>query len=98
LRRCVEIERILGRAGFVLRLRLDTGEVIERDFSDLASKVSGVLSRLADERFFARVKVGHGTLVWPGSIDLSPESIIWGGWPKASAKPKRSMSVPLFTS
>ena len=31
--------------------------------------------RLNDKAFFDEVFVGHGTLVWPGEIDIGPEDV-----------------------
>lgn len=32
-----------------------------------------------DETLFRLVAVGYGTLVWPGEIDIAPETLIWDG-------------------
>jgi hypothetical protein len=34
-----------------------------------------VFERLADLAFFAMVTVDHGTVGWPGGIDLDPDSV-----------------------
>ena len=36
---------------------------------------------LRDPDLFSQVRVERGTVVWPGSIDLCPDVLIWGGTP-----------------
>ena len=33
----------------------------------------------ADDGLFRAVQVEYGTLVWPGGIDIAPETLIWDG-------------------
>jgi hypothetical protein len=35
----------------------------------------GVFQQLRDERIFKTVRVEYGTLVWPGEIDIAPETV-----------------------
>jgi hypothetical protein len=61
-----------------VRLTLSDGVVVERDLCDLLH--GPLLGRLAeDDTLFRRVAVGYGTLVWPGEIDIAPETLIWDG-------------------
>ncbi len=61
-----------------LRLALTDGTVVERDVQDLLW--GPVFERLrADDRAFGRVRASHGTVVWPGNLDLAPETLIWDG-------------------
>jgi hypothetical protein len=39
------------------------------------SELSGVLAPLRDPEFFERVFVDHGTVAWPGDIDLAPDAM-----------------------
>jgi hypothetical protein len=70
---------------------------VERDLTDL---LRGPLFNpiAADEALFGAVHVEYGTLVWPGGIDIAPESLIWdgpdpeegtGARPAASLRPKQ---------
>ena len=38
--------------------------------------------KLRDPEFFALVRAEHGTLMWPGEIDISPETV----WEQARSK------------
>ena len=52
--------------------------MIERDLRDLLR--GPLLGRLAeDDALFRNVAVDYGTLVWPGEIDIAPETLIWDG-------------------
>jgi hypothetical protein len=31
---------------------------------------------------FRRVTVEHGTVCWPGEIDLCPDTVLWNGPPR----------------
>jgi hypothetical protein len=37
------------------------------------SKDAGIFERLRDPSVFDQVHIEHGTLVWPGKVDLSPD-------------------------
>ncbi|MBA2719223.1 MAG: DUF2442 domain-containing protein [Chloroflexi bacterium] len=61
-----------------LRLALTDGTVVERDVQDLLW--GPVFARLrTDDGAFARVRARHGTVTWPGNLDLAPETLIWNG-------------------
>jgi hypothetical protein len=35
----------------------------------------GIFQQLKDEHFFHSVRVEYGTLVWPGDIDIAPDTV-----------------------
>ena len=77
--------KVLG--GFRLQLRLTDGSVVEREISRLLA--GPVFDRIRnDPAEFARVRTAHGTLEWPGEIDLCPDVLIWGGPPRDGAPPR----------
>jgi len=74
----IEIRAVEPLEGRSVRLTLSDGAVVERDLRDLLQ--GPLLGRLADdERLFRLVEVDYGTLVWPGEIDIAPETLIWDG-------------------
>jgi hypothetical protein len=74
----IEIAAVEPLEGRSVRLTLSDGEVIVRDLGDL---LHGPLFEpiAADDSLFRQVRVGYGTLVWPGAIDIAPETLIWNG-------------------
>ena len=67
-----------------LRLTLSDGTAIEREVSDLLR--GPVFERLrTDYAEFRRARVRHGTVEWPGDLDLAPETLIWNGPPRHDA-------------
>ena len=59
-------------------MTLTDGTVIERDLTDLL--VGPVFEPLVmSDDLFRRVGVDYGTLVWPGDVDIAPETLIWDG-------------------
>lgn len=60
---------------FRLRLTFDDGTIGDADFA--GREWRGVLERLGDPAFFARVRVDPelGTVAWPDGIDLAPEPL-----------------------
>ena len=61
-----------------LRLTLTNGAVVERDIQDLLW--GPVFDGLrVDDAAFARVRARHGTVTWPGNLDIAPETLIWDG-------------------
>jgi Protein of unknown function (DUF2442) len=56
-----------------LRLRFEDGVEGEVDFSGLGW--NGVFAPLKDPAYFARVRLGLGTIVWPNEADIAPETL-----------------------
>jgi hypothetical protein len=76
--RVIEIEEVQPLAGRSVRLTLSDGSVVERDLTDLLHGPVFEPIRASDE-LFRRVRVDYGTLVWPGDVDIAPETLIWDG-------------------
>jgi hypothetical protein len=76
----VRIRHVEPMSGHRLRLSLTDGRVIERDVELLF--VGPVFEPIRnDPSLFAQARVEHGTVVWPGDVDLDPDVLIWGGPP-----------------
>jgi hypothetical protein len=74
----LEIRAVQPLHGRTVRLTLSDGEVVVRDLTDLLRGT--LLGPLAsDDNAFRRVRVDYGTLVWPGDVDIAPETLIWDG-------------------
>jgi hypothetical protein len=72
-----------------VRMTLSDGTVVVRDLRGLLTGV-GVFERITnDDEAFREVFVDYGTLVWPGKIDLAPETLIWDGpYPDDDRRPE----------
>jgi hypothetical protein len=61
-----------------LRLTLNDGTIVERDITELIAW-GPVFERLkTDDDYFRKVRIRYGTVVWPGDVDIAPETMIWG--------------------
>jgi hypothetical protein len=71
----VRIKQVEALPGHRLRLTLSTAEVVERDVGKYL--VGPVFEAIrTDPATFAQVRVDHGTVVWPGEVDLRPDVLI----------------------
>jgi len=62
------------------RLTLTDGSIVERDVEKLL--VGPVFDGIrSDPVLFRKVRVEHGTVSWPGDVDLCPDVLIWQGPP-----------------
>jgi hypothetical protein len=61
-----------------LRLKLSDGTTIDRNVRELlrGPVFDGLRTNYAE---FRRARVRHGTVEWPGDLDLAPETLIWDG-------------------
>jgi hypothetical protein len=80
----VRISNVKLLNGFHAKLTLTTGEVVQRDLRPLLSGPVFDAIRTDGEQF-RQVRVEDGTLVWPGGVDLCPDTVIWGGLPPADS-------------
>jgi hypothetical protein len=61
-----------------LRLVLSDGTAVERNVRELL--LGPVFEGLrTDYAQFRRAGARHGTVEWPGDLDLAPETLIWNG-------------------
>ncbi len=71
----VRIKQVVPLPRHRLKLTLTNGEVVERDVSRFLNGPAFERIR-TDPAVFAQVRVDHGTVVWPGEIDLCPDVLI----------------------
>jgi hypothetical protein len=71
----VRITQAVPLEGLRVRLTLTDGQVVERDLSRLL--IGPVFQSVrSDPATFGAMKVRRGTLVWPGDVDLCPDTIL----------------------
>ena len=79
----VRIKQAVPLSGHRLRLTLSNGAVVERDVDKYL--VGPIFDKIrTDPTVFAQVRVDHGTVVWPGDVDLCPDVLIYDGPPPES--------------
>jgi hypothetical protein len=59
---------------FKLRLEYETGEVRFFDMKPLLNMKPW--NRISEPALFRRAAVSFGTVVWPGGIDIAPETLL----------------------
>jgi hypothetical protein len=75
----LEVKAVQPLPGRSVRLTLSDGTVVERDLTDLLAR-GGIFTPIAaDDSVFQRMQARYGTIVWPGGIDIAPETLIWDG-------------------
>ena len=69
----LDVIRVAARPDYTLVLEFENGEERVFDMSHLMSKKPFDLIKHAGT--FERATVDYGTVVWPGNIDISPETL-----------------------
>jgi hypothetical protein len=84
----LRIKQVMPVGGYRLRLTLTDGSTLERDVENLL--IGPVFESIRrDPSLFRQVRVEHGTVTWPGDVDLCPDVLIWQGPPpEATSKVK----------
>lgn len=69
----LDVIRVDAKPDYSLNLTLENGEQRVFDMNPLMDKKPFV--RLKGSPLFIKAFVDYGTVVWPGSIDISPETL-----------------------
>ena len=69
----IEVCDVKTSPDFKLCLLFNTGE--KRTFDMKPYLQYPVFSRLGNTTFFSLARVDYGTVVWPGEIDIAPETL-----------------------
>ena len=69
----LDVIAVLPRPDFHLDLQYQNGE--RRRFDARPLLTMKPWSRIASVAVFERVKVDYGTVVWPGGVDIAPETL-----------------------
>jgi hypothetical protein len=69
----IKVETVEPLADYKLRIMLSDGRKGIFDMSPYLDR--GVFRELKDQRYFRRVHVDYGTVVWPHEQDVAPETI-----------------------
>ena len=69
----LDVVRVHPEKGYVLFLEFENGEHRVFDMTYLMEKKP--FSRLKEKALFDLASIDYGTVVWPGNIDISPETL-----------------------
>ncbi|MDO8465571.1 MAG: DUF2442 domain-containing protein [Gallionella sp.] len=69
----LDIVKVEAKPDYMLHLEFENGEKRVFDMSPYMNKKPFV--QLKDSSLFALASVGYGTVVWPGNIDIAPETL-----------------------
>jgi hypothetical protein len=69
----IDVVAVAPQEDFQLDLEYANGERRRFDMKPLLAMKPW--NRIASSAIFNRVRVGYGTVVWPGEIDIAPETL-----------------------
>ena len=69
----LDVVSVEAQPGYMLHLQFENGERRLFDMSRILDKKPFTV--LKDARLFAMASVENGTVVWPGGIDIAPETL-----------------------
>jgi hypothetical protein len=69
----LDVVQVKATADYLLYLTFENGETRVFDMSPYLEKRP--FDRLKDSPLFVLAKVDYGTVVWPGNIDIAPETL-----------------------
>ena len=70
----LDVVKVEAKADYRLELEFENGEVRVFDMTPLLHK-RRPFSRLKETGSFFGARVDYGTVVWPGNIDIAPETL-----------------------
>jgi hypothetical protein len=73
MKELLDVTKVEARPNYKLFLEFENGEKRIFDMSALMDKRP--FERLKDSSVFLAAKVAYGTVVWPGNIDIAPETL-----------------------
>ena len=84
----LDVVKVSAKPGYLLELEFENGELRLFDMSPIIDKKP--FSRLKLSNAFFGAHVDYGTVVWPGNIDIDPETLYDRSIPLQSAdKPQQ---------
>lgn len=69
----LDVVKVCARPGYLLELEFENGERRLFDMADIIDKKPFVW--LKETKAFFAARVAFGTVVWPGNIDIDPETL-----------------------
>jgi hypothetical protein len=69
----LDVVSVVAQKDHTLLIVFENGEKCRSDMKPLLDKKP--FSRLKNYSLFTKATVAHGTMVWPGNIDITPETL-----------------------
>lgn len=69
----LDVVKVRTVSNHILILEFENGE--ERQFDMLPYLEKKPFIRLKDSPLFGKASIAHGTVVWPGNIDIAPDTL-----------------------
>jgi len=69
----LDVVKVKARSDFKLELEFENGERRLFDMAPIMDKKP--FTRLKESNLFLAARVAYGTVVWPGNIDIAPETL-----------------------
>lgn len=69
----LDVTKVQVRPAYQLIIQFENGEIRHFDMSPYMDQKPWI--KLKDSPLFYRAKVEYGTIVWPGEIDIDPETL-----------------------
>jgi len=69
----LDVVKVKALPGYLLELKFENGERRLFDMSPIIDKKP--FGRLKESNTFLAARVDYGTVVWPGNIDIAPETL-----------------------
>lgn len=69
----LDVVSVAAQKDYTLLIVFENGEKRRFDMKPLLNKKP--FSRLKDSPLFLKARVANGTVVWPGNIDIAPETL-----------------------
>ena len=69
----LDVVKVQAVSNHILILEFENGEA--RQFDMLPYLDKNPFTRLKDSPLFGKASIAHGTVVWPGNIDIAPDTL-----------------------
>lgn len=69
----LDVVRVKAKPGHILELEFENGEIRRFDLTPYLDRKP--FNRLKDSSAFFGAHIEYGTVVWPGEIDIAPETL-----------------------